>query len=297
MKAFRRTAITMFLLLPFVTQAQKTEPKVDWDAVAKIREEGLQRSQVMDIAGYLTDVLASRLSLSDHMKKAQAWAKEKMIAIGLTNVAVEPFMDYGASWDNEYFSLHMLEPTYQPMVGFPLAYTPGTQGRLQCFAVIVDVQTKSDCEKYRGKLKNSAVLISPLVAIDLNNLPKAVSRFTEADLKNLEGMAAQNATRSTFRCPQSRITQTRRADRISQVRRCCRCSSVRRRNVWNCSWVYQARCECRQMGSRQGPGFLAHDRSNAGALQPNVPNPETRHPRQARDRGSKQDRRVRGKSM
>jgi len=41
-------------------------------------------------------------------------------------------MDYGVSWDNEYFSLHMLEPDYQPMVGFPLTHTPVTRGKIVC---------------------------------------------------------------------------------------------------------------------------------------------------------------------
>jgi hypothetical protein len=44
-----------------MTFAQKEQPKVDWDVVAKIRAEGLQRSQVTDIVEYITDVLGSRL--------------------------------------------------------------------------------------------------------------------------------------------------------------------------------------------------------------------------------------------
>ena len=187
-----RAAITIALfLLPFMLYAQKEQPRVDWDVVAKIRAEGLQRSQVTDIVGYITDVLGSRLSLSQQMKKAQAWAKGEMGTIGLTNVVVEPFMDYGAAWDNEYFSLQMLEPAYVPMMGFPLAYTPGTQGKIVCQAVLVDIQTKTDFEKYRGKLKNAAALTSPALAIDLANLPKDISRLTDEELKSLEGMAVQ----------------------------------------------------------------------------------------------------------
>jgi len=87
-------------------------PSVDWNAVARIREEGLQRSQVMDIAGYIVDVLGARLTNSEDMKRAQAWVKDKMAQLGLANVTIEPFMDYGVTWDNEYFSLHMLEPDY-----------------------------------------------------------------------------------------------------------------------------------------------------------------------------------------
>ncbi|MGE5198829.1 MAG: hypothetical protein ACM3H9_04255, partial [Rhodospirillaceae bacterium] len=89
---------------------------VDWPMVAKIREEGLQRSRVMDLESYMTDVLGARLTLSEDMKRAQAWALAEMGRIGLVNVGAEPFMDYGVAWDNEYTSLHLLEPDYTPMV-------------------------------------------------------------------------------------------------------------------------------------------------------------------------------------
>src|SRR5665213_1796478 len=97
--------------------------------VAKIREEGLQHSQVMDIESYMTDVLGARLTMSDDMKRAQVWVKGEMEKIGLVNVTVEPYVDWGVTWDNEYVSVHMLEPDYAPMVAYPIAYTPGTNGK------------------------------------------------------------------------------------------------------------------------------------------------------------------------
>lgn len=190
MKTVRQVALIVLFLLPCGAYSQKDPVRIDWETVAKIREEGLQRSQVVDIVGYMTDVLGSRLSLSEQMKRAQIWAKDKMGSLGLSNVVIEPFMDYGAAWDNEYFSFHMTAPTYQPLVGFPLAYTPGTGGRITCQAQIVELQTKSDCEQYRGKLKNAAVLISPLAVLDLANLPKGFSRLTDEELKNYEGIIA-----------------------------------------------------------------------------------------------------------
>ena len=74
---------------------------VDLDMVAKIREEGLQRSQLPNTLSYMTDVLGARLTNSDDMDRAQRWVIEEMKRIGLTNTALEPFMDYGVSWDNE----------------------------------------------------------------------------------------------------------------------------------------------------------------------------------------------------
>ena len=57
MKQLRRSVITILFLLPTVVFSQKEPPKVDWEVVARIREEGLQHSQVVDIVGYLSDVL------------------------------------------------------------------------------------------------------------------------------------------------------------------------------------------------------------------------------------------------
>ena len=56
-------------------------------------------------------------------------------------------MDYGVTWDNEYVSVHMLEPDYSPMVGYPVAHTPGTDGRQVAQAVIVDLLTRADLEQ------------------------------------------------------------------------------------------------------------------------------------------------------
>ena len=43
-----------------------------------------------------------------------------------------------------------------------------------------------EIEKFKGKLKGMAVLASPLMPIDLANLPRGVTRRTDEDLKRLE---------------------------------------------------------------------------------------------------------------
>jgi len=195
MKMIRGKALAAAILVTSAVMTLAQQPKVDLEIAAKIREEGLQRSQVMDIVGYITDVLGARLTLSADMKRAQAWAKEKMETIGLVNTVIEPFMDYGVSWDNEYFSLHMLEPDYQPMVGFPLTHTPGTGGKIICPVVIADVQLKSDLAKYQGKLGGAGVLATPPFAITQENLARGVSRLTEEDLKKMEEAVIQTPPR------------------------------------------------------------------------------------------------------
>jgi len=134
----RLTTLAAAGLVAVSTAAFTPAPDVDWAMVAKIREEGLQRSRVMEFEGYMTDVLGARLTLSRDMQRAQKWLLGELTSMGLANVAAEPFMDYGVTWDNEYVSLHMLEPDYSPMVAYPLAHTAGTKGRLVADAVVAD---------------------------------------------------------------------------------------------------------------------------------------------------------------
>jgi hypothetical protein len=170
---------------PQEAMTRGTDPTVDWAMVAKIREEGLQRSRLAETLSYMADVLGARLTNSEGMARAQEWGKAEMERIGLTNVVMEPFMDYGVSWENEYTSLHMREPDYQPMVGYPLAHTPGTDGRQVLDVVIADVRTRQDLLVMRGRLAGKAVLSTPPAEVDLTRYREGVPRRTDEELKAL----------------------------------------------------------------------------------------------------------------
>ena len=173
--------------VPLGVAAQTTlDPfPVDLAMIAEIREEGLQRSQLPNTFSYMTDVLGARLTNSDDMGRAQLWVIEEMQRIGLTNTAREPFMDYGVSWDNEYVSLHMLEPDYSPLVGYPIAHTPGTDGRQRLSAIIADVRTRQDLDRYRGKLRGMAVMGTPPPVIDLGRFATGTPRRTDEEMRAL----------------------------------------------------------------------------------------------------------------
>lgn len=160
-------------------------PAVDWAMVAKIREEGLQHSQVMNYESYMTDILGARLTLSKDMQRAQTWALAELRRLGLANVAAEPFMDFGVTWDNEYVSLQLLEPDYTPMVGYPISHTPGTDGPQVAQAVIVDLRSRADLARYHGTLRGKVVLSTPPAPIDLAPLINGVRPWTDAQLDSL----------------------------------------------------------------------------------------------------------------
>src|SRR5262245_18023775 len=89
---------TLVFSVPDIGSAQ-TPPdqreKVDLEMVAKIREEGLQRSQVMETLSYLTDVHGPRLTGSPQIKKAGGWAVSKLSEWGLQESHLEPWGPFG----------------------------------------------------------------------------------------------------------------------------------------------------------------------------------------------------------
>ena len=168
----RYTKLRFFIILFFFSNGLRLKSQsiinnypVDWEMVAKIREEGFHRSELPNTLSYMTDVLGARLTNSEGMRRAQAWVMDEMKRIGLKNRKIEPFMDYGVTWDNTYFSLHLLEPDYQVMVGYPIAHTPGITARKKLEVVIADIKTKADREEFKDKLKGKAVLALSLIHI------------------------------------------------------------------------------------------------------------------------------------
>src|SRR5580700_3127480 len=107
MKARHNVALTAVLVglaaLPLAADWPVTE-KLDLDAIYRIKEEGLQRSKVMEIESYLTDVYGPRLTGSPNIRTAGEWAVKEMQSWGLANAKLEPWGPFGRGWSNELFA-------------------------------------------------------------------------------------------------------------------------------------------------------------------------------------------------
>jgi hypothetical protein len=144
--------------------AQIAQESVDLDVVRAIREEGLERSQIEYLAGYLTDVIGPRLTGSPAMFEANDWTAEKLGEWGLQNVTVEPWGQFGRGWDNLSFSGRIVEPYVQILNALPVAWTASTRGTAKGAATIVAADSTVDLEQYKGMLKGKFVLMqSPQV--------------------------------------------------------------------------------------------------------------------------------------
>ncbi|HEX9001152.1 MAG TPA: M20/M25/M40 family metallo-hydrolase [Blastocatellia bacterium] len=186
-RQFKRTiapiAAVLILCLTVGAQIAPVE-KVDLEMMKKIREEGLERSQVMDTLSWLTDVVGQRLTGSPGMKAANEWTKERLTKYGLVNAKVEPWGTFGRGWSFDKVSIHVTEPTSFPVIGYPKAWTPGTNGPVVGEVIFANIQTEADFEKYKGKLKGAIVLSQPVRTV--NAWFKAPgSRATDEELLRL----------------------------------------------------------------------------------------------------------------
>jgi hypothetical protein len=91
--------------------------RVDDAVIAAIKVEGFQHSQVMDTLSWLSDVHGPRLTGSDNLRRAGAWARDRMKTWGLANAALEPYDLSFRGWTLERFSLEMIEPQYMRIYG------------------------------------------------------------------------------------------------------------------------------------------------------------------------------------
>src|SRR5215831_18908467 len=153
-------SLLVFLMGAFAPAfAQNPQDKPDADAIAKIKEEGLIHSQVMDILSYLTDVYGPRLTCSPNIKAAQEWAKGKLAGWGLQNAQLEAWGPFGRGWSLDAFTANVTSPQFIPLIAYPKAWSPGTKGEVTGQPVYLDAKTEADLAKYSGKLKGAIVLI------------------------------------------------------------------------------------------------------------------------------------------
>ena len=80
---------------------------VDLQVIERIKAEGLQRSQVLEIFGTLTDVFGPRLTATPAYKAAADWAAKSLDAWGMENVHLESW-DFGRGWTLDQFTLEMV---------------------------------------------------------------------------------------------------------------------------------------------------------------------------------------------
>jgi hypothetical protein len=190
---FRRRFISLFLVAAFLTPAlaigQTAAPAVytaPKESIERIRDEGMNRSQVMQTLSYMTDVIGPRLTGSPNMKRANEWTRDKMKEWGMQNAHLESWGPFGRGWSLRTYSASIVEPQFIAVNGFPKAWSPSTRGTVTSEIVLVEGKTASDLDKYKGKLRGKIVFVSAERPLKANE--KAYSSRLKDE--TLEKMAA-----------------------------------------------------------------------------------------------------------
>jgi carboxypeptidase Q len=186
----RRSAIVFLLLyallLPTlaVNAQQPSPPKDPNDPIERIKDEGMNRSQVMQTLSYLSDVIGPRLTGSPNLKRANEWTRDKLAGWGLQNAHLEAWGPFGRGWTLKNFSAQVVEPQDIPLIAYPKAWSPGWKGTLTADVIYVDAKTDAELANYKGKLKGAIVLTSPMPEVKAHFEPLG-KRADEKDLLRL----------------------------------------------------------------------------------------------------------------
>ena len=155
-----RTILLYSLLsfLVFMPDVHAQEP-VDYVMIDKIRQEWLNRSQVMDHMFYIAEMYGSHPSNSPVYNQAANWARNSFEDWGADETKLEPYRPICPSAGS---AAHMHEPQYQPFISYAVRPTRGTNGKVMSDAVFVNtgaLYSKSDLQEYKRKLRNKIVFI------------------------------------------------------------------------------------------------------------------------------------------
>lgn len=149
---------TLLAQTPAAPAQQQGPARDPNDPIEKIKDEGMNRSQVMQTLSYLSDVIGPRLTASPNMKRANEWTRDQLTKWGLQNAHLEAWGPFGRGWSLKRFSAQVVEPQAIPLIAYPKAWSPGFAEPITAQVVYVDAKTEADLEKYKGQLNGKIVL-------------------------------------------------------------------------------------------------------------------------------------------
>lgn len=178
-------------MVSFSMFAQSSSEVVDHAMVGKIIDQGMSnKSQVMDYAWYLTDVVGPRLSGTEGLNRAYDWTMKTLTEMGLTNVRKDSWGGFGVNWKIESYGLEMLFPYYERMIVYPKAWSTSTNGFIEGEPILITINKESDFDTYRGKLNGKIVFTDDTRVIPLGKDPEA-QVYTEEQLDEIMDMMAE----------------------------------------------------------------------------------------------------------
>src|SRR5881394_3419547 len=190
-RQFAALLLLFTLVVPYTAFAQQPQQPAEDPMIAKIKDEGVNRSQVMQTLSYLTDVIGPRLTASPGMKRSNEWTRDTLTKWGLQNAHLESWGPFGRGWSLKRFSAQVVSPQDIPLIAYPKAWSPSVKvvpempampttsrrnaslstapppvsNTVTADVVFLDAKNEADLDKYKGQLKGKIVLLSQPVEV------------------------------------------------------------------------------------------------------------------------------------
>ncbi len=179
---YKNSTVLFFLLVPSILFAQ-TE-KIDTTVMNQIRRVGLDSSKIMDIAFHLTDASGPRVTGSPGFMRAANYAKSQLTQWGLTGAMLDPWGDFGKSWELEKSYVAMTAPWYKSLEAYPKVWTGGTNGAHNAEVFLITAKDSAGLDAYRGKLSGKILILDREDSYSLSFKPDA-KRYTDEELDSM----------------------------------------------------------------------------------------------------------------
>jgi carboxypeptidase Q len=143
-------------------EVQPANESLDMSMYQRIRDEGLNRSHVMEFASALSDDIGPRLTGSPNAKKANEWTRDTLTKIGLENAHLEDWGEFGLGWQQLNTWARMVTPDTAVLIVQATPWSPSTSGPVTGDVVFVNIQNEKDIDQYKGKLAGKVVLFGAM---------------------------------------------------------------------------------------------------------------------------------------
>ncbi|MEO5590113.1 MAG: M20/M25/M40 family metallo-hydrolase [Gemmatimonadaceae bacterium] len=142
-----------------LTSVPSSAPCQDTVALARIRDEGMNRSQVVEVFNHLTNVIGPRLTGTPAFKQSVDWTASKLRAYGLANVHTETW-PFGRGWTLEKQTIEMVEPRFMPLIGYAEAWTPSMTNEVVAKPVYIGALSDAAAVKAKGGELRGAIVLA-----------------------------------------------------------------------------------------------------------------------------------------
>jgi len=195
MKTLLLIAALVAAAVPVPTRAQEL---TDSAVVAMIMDEGMNRSQVMDILSEMSDVHGPRLAWSPEYYEATRWAMDRMGKMGLSAPHLEGGTPLGRAWSLRKYSANVIGRRNFPLISFPKAWSPSV--RATGSIVYLNATTDSALQTFKGKLGGNFILMGEPRDVKAHFEPEAVRESDKEllDLANADDPANRRGGRRRF---------------------------------------------------------------------------------------------------